>query len=163
MSRSLAVAITLLFGLATACGGDKSTTEPDQTTNLVTNGTFKATINGTSWSAANRVVVNKGATNIVAIAAASPTYFFNFALTPLTGPGSFSLAFGNTTSGSQVTAGTTSGQGWSTVGQGSTGSVVITSYTSTRIAGTFSFDAAALPGLASGVLHVTNGSFDITY
>jgi hypothetical protein len=162
MHRSLVLPIVVL-ALATACGDTSSTTEPDQTTNLVTNGTFRATINGTAWSAANRVVVNKGSNNTVAIAAVSPTYFFNFVLTPLTAPGTFSLTFANTTSGSQVTGGTTSGQGWSTVAQGSTGSVVITTYTATRIAGTFSFDAAAIAGGATGLLRVTNGSFDITY
>ena len=160
--RSLVAPAVISLALATACGGSSdSTTEPTQT-NVVANGTFRASVNGSAWSPAGRVAVNKSTNNIVAIAAVSSTYTISLALTPLTAPGTFSLNFGNTT-GSLAIVSSAGGQGWSTVAQGSTGSVVITTYTASRIAGTFSFDAVGISGGATGTLHVTNGTFDVTY
>jgi hypothetical protein len=53
------------------------------------------------------------------------------------------------------------GQSWGTSLQGGTGSITITSYAAGRVAGTFAFDA---PSTASGgTLHVTNGSFNVTF
>ena len=146
--------------LAVACGGSDST-EPTQTTNQLTNGSFSATINGTAWSAAGRAAVSKSGT-IVAIAAVSPTYTISFALSPLTAPATFNLAYLNS-SASLAIVSQASGQGWTTFAQGGTGTVVVTTYTASRIAGTFSFDAAATSGGATGIMHVTNGAFDITY
>jgi len=74
--------------------------------------------------------------------------------------GTFSL---NTGQLNLVNISSATGQTWSTVAPGSTGSIVITTYTANRIAGTFSFTAAALSGGATGTLTVTNGSFDVTF
>ena len=155
--------LAFAFALGTACGGDKAeTTDPTGgATGTVTNGTFRATVNGTSWSANGAVAVSKSTGNIVAIVATSLTYTIAFGISQLTAPGTFSL---NAAAGSAIaTVSTgTAGQSWSTVSPGGTGSVVITTYTANRIAGTFSFTAAALSG-TTGALTVTNGSFDVTF
>jgi hypothetical protein len=163
MRRLLAPSL-LALALAAACGGDKSssTTEPGQTTNLVTNGTFSATINGTAWSAVGRVAVSKS-NNLVAIAAVSPTYAISFGLSPLTAPGTFTLAYLNPAGSLAIISQSATGGGWTTFAQGGTGTAVITTYTATRIAGTFSFDAVAISGGATGTTRVTNGTFDVTY
>ena len=163
MHRCVALTGAVALALAGACGGDKSSTVtgPTGTTGTVTNGTFRATINGTSWSAAGGVGVSRQTTsNIVAVAAVSSTYTIAFGISNLTAPGTFSLNTGQLNL-ANVSAAT--GQGWSTVAPGGTGSIVITTFTANRIAGTFSFTAAPLSGGATGTLTVTNGSFDLTY
>lgn len=162
MRRCFAVPGAFVLALATACGSDKSsTTEPTQTTNLVTNGSFGATINGTAWSAVSRVAVSRSTTNnIVAIAAGSSTYTLTFGIGPVTAAGNFSLNFGQP-SIAIISAAT--GQGWTTATQGGTGSITITTFTANRIAGSFSFEAVPITGGATGTVRVTNGSFDVTY
>lgn len=164
MRRRVALTGALALALATACGGDKAstTTEPTGgTTGTVTNGTFRATINGTSWSANGAVGVSRTTTNnIVAVAAVSPTYTIAFGISQLTAPGTFSLNAGQLNLANVSAA---AGQSWSTVAAGGTGSIVITTFTANRIAGTFSFTAAALSGGATGTISITNGSFDVTY
>jgi hypothetical protein len=163
MRRLVVLTGVFAFALATACGGDKAetTTGPTGGTGTVTNGTFKATINGTSWGAASAVGVSRSG-NIVAVAAVSPTYTLAFGISnlALNQTGTFSL---NTGQLNLVNISTAAGQTWSTVAPGSTGSIVITTYTANRIAGTFSFTAAALSGGATGTLTVSNGSFDVTF
>ena len=162
--------LTLLFSLAVvavaaaACGGSDST-GPTETTNLVTNGSFSARINGTAWSALGRVSVIPSS-SLLTMAGASGTYVITFGLGPFTGPGTYSLVYDPlakppTVSQAIVLLG---GQSWGTSVQSGTGSVTITTYTGNRIAGTFSFDApsAAASG-AGGTIHVTNGSFDVTF
>lgn len=164
MRRRGALPGALVLALATACGGDKSSTESTQPANLVTNGSFSATINGTAWSAIGRVAVNKTSTTndpLVAIAAGSTTYTISsFGIGPVTGPGTFSLNF-QQPAVAVIQAAT--GQGWTTAVPGGTGTITITTYSANRIAGTFSFDAVPFTGGATGVVHVTNGAFDITF
>jgi hypothetical protein len=141
-----------------ACGGDSTEPAP----NLVTNGSFSAIINGTAWSAVGPVLVTKTAKNTaVAIVSVSPTYGISLAISPLTTPGTFSLAFLNPGSVGFISSST--GAGWTTLAQGGTGTATVTMYTANRIAGTFSFDAVPSSGGASGTVRVTNGAFDITY
>jgi hypothetical protein len=161
--RRLAITGAFALALATACGGDKDSTTapPGGTTGTVTNGTFRATINGTSWSANGAVGVSRTTTNnIVAVAAVSATYTIAFGISNLTAPGTFSL---NTGQLNLANVSAAAGQSWSTVAPGGSGSIVITTFTANRIAGTFSFTAAALSGGATGTVTVTNGSFDVTY
>jgi hypothetical protein len=156
--RRTIVELLVAASFMAACGGDSTEPAP----NLVTNGTFSATINGTAWSAVGVVTVSKTAKNsAVAIVSASPTYGISFALSPVTNPGTFSLAFLN--AGSVAFISSSTGAGWSTLAQGGTGTVTITTYTANRIAGTFSFDAVPSSGGAAGTVRVTNGAFDITY
>ena len=162
MRRFSIVQSLVLVAFASACGGSGDSTAPNQTGNLVTNGSFRATIGGTAWSAAGRAVATQSG-GLLTIAGASGTYAISFGIGPFTGPGTYSLVYAPsdnppTVSQAIVVQGS---QSWGTSVQGGTGSVVITAYTATRIAGSFSFDAPTASG-AGGTLHVTNGSFDFT-
>jgi len=78
-----------------------------------------------------------------------------------TAPGTFSLNFGNTIGGIAIVS--KQSQGWVTYAQGGTGSVSVTTLTAHHVVGTFAFDAVGSSGGATGVMHVTNGKFDITF
>jgi hypothetical protein len=158
--RRTALVVLMSSMIGAACGGSSYSTTPVIPTNLVTNGTFTATVNGTAWGALGRVIVTHPTANSVAMSAPSATYAFVFALLNVTGPTTVSLVSAPS-NGSQVTIGSAGQGGWSTGQAGGTGSVVITALTATHIAGTFSFDAPPVSG--SGILHVTNGAFDLTY
>jgi len=165
MRRPSISKLLVLSLLSAACGGDKTTTDPGNGTgggvNTVTNGSFSATINGAAWSPTGRVAVSKSGT-VVAIAAVSlNSYVVSLAIGNVA-TGTFSLNYLNQTASLAIVS-NASGQGWTTFTQGGTGTLTITTYTASRIAGTFSFDAAPTSGGATGTLHVTNGSFDITY
>lgn len=162
MRRFAIVQSLILAAFAGACGGSGDSTGPTQTGNLVTNGSFKATIGGTAWSAVGRAVASQSG-GLLTIAGASGTYVISFGIGPFTGPGTYSLVYApsaNPPTASQAIV-VQGNQSWGTSVQGGTGSVVITTYTATRIAGAFSFDAPTASG-AGGTLHVTNGSFDFT-
>ena len=77
---------------------------------------------------------------------------------PDTGPGTFTIATGNA-----VSAGVTEGTSSWVAGSGfGSGSITVTSLTSTRVEGTFAFTVEASPG-SSGTRSVTNGSFAIDF
>ena len=59
MRRFSIVHSLVLVAFAGACGGSGDSTAPNQTGNLVTNGSFRATIGGTAWSAAGRAVATQ--------------------------------------------------------------------------------------------------------
>jgi hypothetical protein len=146
----------------TACGA-ATVSDLGTSTNLVTNGHFSATVNGTAWSALGRVPVTRPTANSVGMLAGSTTYGMTFTILNITGPGTFSLN-NAPSNGNQVIASNINQSGWATGQTGGTGSVVITAFSATHIAGTFSFDATPIPGTpATGTLHVTNGSFDLTF
>jgi hypothetical protein len=164
----------LFFGLAllvggVACGGDKSsTTEPNGNgqTPTATNGTFSATIGNVNWGAQGTVTVSRQAGNFIGITGSgligtNNAYAVVLVLANATGPGTFSLS-GNT-SGSSLIIGGSTGGGWGTGFNGGTGSVTITTLTTNRIVGTFTADAVAGSGGATGTLQVRNGKIDITF
>jgi len=162
MQRLARVALGVLIVELSACGGSSVST-PVLPTNLVTNGAFTATVNGTSWGALGRVVVTRPTANSVSLFAVSTTYGFSFALLNVTGPTTVSLA-NSPSNGSQVIASGPGQGGWATGQTGGTGSVVITALTANHITGTFSFDATPIPSTpTTGTLHVTNGVFDLSY
>ena len=164
--RRIAIMNSLaVLGFAAACGGGSDSTGPTQTTNLVTNGSFSANVNGTAWSAVGRVAVSRSGT-LLTIASVSGTYVITFGIGPFSGPATFSLVYAplaNPPSASQAIV-LLGSQAWGTSVQGGTGTVTITTYTASRVAGTFGFDApSAASSGAGGTLRVTNGSFDVTY
>lgn len=125
---------------------------------------LSATLNGTSFNGADVVgtyqVLNGGT---LTIAAGNNTRSVSLNLVQVAGTGTFPLS--NTIpfrslgvgvfNGSQVISNHTSSAA------GSSGSVTITSFTSTRIKGTFNGVLTPLQGQATGNMTVTNGSFDI--
>ncbi len=153
------VAISLLTFAAAACGGGSTTSTGSQATGLI-NGTFVATINGTAWSATGRVVVEPSTANTLLISATSSTYTIGLTIVgPVVG-NSFSLQpqTGVLTSSAFLT---NSGNTWTTSLPGATGTLLLTTYTSSRVAGTFSFTPLGAQG--SPAASVTAGSFDVTY
>jgi len=147
--------------MATGCGGGSS---PDLTgTNNIGNnssGPLSATIDGIAWASPTPAAIYKN--NIVSVAGIDLglTASVGFA-TGVNGPGVYSLSYRNQLAG----VGTVSkvGQGWTSGLQGGTGTLNLTTLTTNHVAGTFSFDAVPASGGATGVLHVTNGKFDITF
>ena len=133
-------------------------------TNLVTNGTFTANMNGTAWGALGRVVVSRPTANSVSFFAVSTTYGLTIILLNVTGPTTVSLV-NAPSNGSQAIRQFDLDRAVGATGQtGGTGSVVITALTANHITGTFSFDASPVAGTpATGTFHVTSGAFDLSY
>lgn len=164
MRRTAFLKSLAMLAFTVACGGGSDSTGPTQTTNLVTNGSFRANVNGTAWSAVGRVAVSQSGSLLV-IAAVSGTYVFSFGIGPFSGPGTFSLVYAplaNPPTASQAIVSLGS-QSWGTSIQGGTGSIVITTYAAGHVAGAFSFDAPSAASGGGAGLHVTNGSFDVTF
>lgn len=150
MIRSLARGL-LLVGLLAACGGDAN--GPG---NPFLNGTFEARINGADFDAVLATVVDLG--GLVAVVAgneAEDALSFSW---EDAGPGTYTIGGGATTQ-SYYSVGAAE---WSAGdGQGS-GSLVITTRTATRMAGTFAFVLEPTPGSgATGTRTVTQGSFNL--
>lgn len=130
--------------------------------NLVTNGSFTAAIDGAGWSAAGSVsVVNKGDDNIV-VTAVSTTYNMTLSLAHATMVDDYPLILPSIF-GSSANLTNASGARWATGALGATGSVTVTTFTASRIAGTFAFAGAPITGGAVSLMHVTRGTFDVTY
>jgi len=75
--------------------------------------------------------------------------------------GAYDLGMGGTNVGGSAQISDLTGKAWSTPLSGAAGTVTITTLTPTRIAGTFSFDADAFFGGATGTKTVTQGQFDM--
>ena len=130
--------------------------------------TLTMTANGSAFNGAfaqaslNTISGSPG--QFLVIASSNSTRGFGITLSGVTGPGTYAL--GNTSTVtrqmqfsfvSNVLANT-----WSSIGPGSSGSVIITSMTSTRIKGTFSGVLGPAPGFSSpGTATIANGVFDI--
>jgi hypothetical protein len=160
--RRLEPRLCLVLALTTACGGGgSSSTAPP--TNLVTNGTFAATLNGTRWSALGKVVVSRPTSTSLAFFATSTTYAMTGVVLNVTGPGSTSLV-SSPSNGSQWAVSQVGPYGWSTGITGGTGTFVVTALSATHVAGTFTFDAPSESGTkATTTLHVTSGTLDLTF
>ena len=130
--------------------------------------TLSTTASGATYNAAfvqaNINTISGSAGNLVIVNSSNTARAFGFTLSNVTGPGTYAL--GNTPTVtrqmqfsfvSNVLANT-----WSSLGPGSSGSVIITSMTSTRIKGTFSGVLGPAPGFSSaGTATIANGVFDI--
>jgi hypothetical protein len=164
--------ITLALGSLGACGGGGGS---DPSPGGPAGGdTLRATIQGQAWAAdAGRLVVQDASTasapgslRISGSQIASPTSFVTLRidLAFIGGPGTLPLGVnGLTTAGGG--GGVDSQQGttaefWATQLSGAAGTATITSLSATRVAGTFAFTAAALPG-TTGSRTVTAGTFDV--
>jgi Family of unknown function (DUF6252) len=166
-----------LTALTVACGGGNTPTSPSLPSlpslpsgptgiTLLTRGTVRATVDGVQWeSSAPFASVGPsftGLSPVLTVSASAP----GSALTVLfTVP----AVAGNYESGSSNFANftLTEGQGriWSVSPfiASTRGTLTITTAAATRVAGTFSFTAAAAaPGLTPATRTVTNGTFDVS-
>jgi len=155
--RALSLAL-LLLSTASGCGSDDSPTGPEELT-LEGPASLVARIDGdafvsefaTAGRAADQVFINAGAGGSRAIG-------FTF---PDQGTGTFSIGEGRA-----VSVGLSIGSGKWVAGQGlGSGTIEVTTFTETRIAGTFSFVVVTQGGgLGSPITRdVTDGSFDIEF
>jgi uncharacterized protein DUF6252 len=146
---------------ASGCGSSGTSTLDPNLGGFLTNGTFKATINGAAWSPIGTVIVSRLAGGLT-LSATSTTYVMSIVVLNVTGPGTFTLnASVHNGSHAAVSA---AGQGaWETGNAGGTGSVVVTTLTSNHAVGTFTFDAPPNGTSTSSTLHVTSGTFDLTF
>jgi hypothetical protein len=147
---------------AIGCGGSdsKGVTNPNP---QQTAGTMSARIDGVTWTAvavtvavnANGIIISGASSNGIGMAVGASRLL-----------GTATQTFGAGGNFSALATMTTGTQSWSATGvQGtnSSGSVTLTTLTATRAVGTFTFNAAALAGGATGTKVVTSGVFDVTF
>lgn len=160
---STVVAALALIG-ASACGGgsDGGPTGTNGNGTATGDGGMSATINGTAWRSTKSGDRASKSGTIYAVVGLNVPYTISLGIAGLTGPGTvnLSLATGN---GSNAIIASSTGGGWGTAFNGGTGTITVTTLTANRIVGTFSFDAPAGSGNATGTLQVRNGKFDVTF
>jgi hypothetical protein len=153
--RLVPTAALAFLAFAAACGSD-GPTDPD--VDDLANGSFSARIDGNNFNATAAAVVSSG--GIVSIGGGNASgQTLGFAWLG-TGTGTYTIG---TTIGTVGTH-TFSGKTWSASSAQGSGSIVLTTRTSNRVAGTFSFvlqpDAASG---ATGTRTITQGRFDLTF
>ena len=123
---------------------------------------LSATLNGTSFNAADVAATYSSTNGTFAIAATNNTRNVSITLTGVTGTGTFALSSSAPIRSMGVTgySGTQVTSQHASAFAGSSGSVVVTTFSATRIKGTFSAVLAPGPG-TTGNLTITNGTFDV--
>ena len=172
ISRVVAGVVLTVVWLGTACGGDGVPDPPDDGGNNNAS-PMSATIDGQSWKASAMT----GAATALQFAPVSGGYILTgfdvtgaglpgtslvFTINNISGPGTYPLG----TDAVSVYGGfagvvAANGQQWTTPLTGAAGTITVTALTTTRIAGSFNFSAAASGGGATGTRTVTNGTFDL--
>jgi hypothetical protein len=160
--RSIAPFLGLL--LITACSGGDGPTGPNPPP-PGGNASFTASVDGQGWTSAaalTNVTAAQSGTYIISgsVLTGASTRAITLNLMNIPGPGTYPLGTGAGVSGGSAIYAESAG-GWGTPLSGEAGTINITTLTATRIAGTFSFTAAASAGGATGTRTVTNGTFDL--
>lgn len=158
--------LTILAAIVatTACGGSSSTTSPSGGGQASGKGTLTATIDGVAYTGTiNSATLQSSGLLNIASNSSDLTRSVNFAVQPAA-VGTFSGASSAiqlnviTTSGGAVTG------SWLTSLNFGSGSLTITSLSSTGVSGTFAFTAVpATASTPSGNKVVTNGAFTATF
>jgi hypothetical protein len=159
--RRSAVLAVFAIVVGSACGGDKSTGPKTG----VGDGNMSATINGVAWRSAksgDRANRTNNFIAVVGLSVSNPIYTISLGIGTISGPGTVNLDLTAGGNGSEAIISNTNG-GWGTAFTGGKGTITVTTLTATRIVGTFSFDAPAGSGNATGVLQVRNGQFDVNF
>jgi hypothetical protein len=141
-----------------ACGGGDKTTGPVNP--ALRNGSMSARIDGNSWAASTALVAqfNGGILSIAGTDGSSRSV--GFAVSTNTTAGTHTIGPTGPTNGLLVEG----PRSWLAVGTQGSGSVTITSISTTRAVGTFTFTLMANSGSgATGSRSVTQGAFDVTY
>lgn len=171
MRRMLARALVVVALFALGCGGDDDPANPNDDNGGGGGGggdkLFTATIDGTAWTATESTVqVTGGADPRLATITITGININNgigviLTLSIISGPGPYLLGVNPASNAGGTGSVIVTPDTWMTPFSGAAGSVVITTRTATRIAGTFEFDASPLvPGPPD--VDVTAGEFDIT-
>jgi hypothetical protein len=162
--RTVSVGFALL-AIAAACGGSDSTSPNNTNNQHVTNGTFTAQINGTTWNAIGTASVTKSSSNFLVFSGAGPfgatTYALSFAIGGATGAGTYSLTYLNQSASTLIVV--SPSNTWSSYVNGGSGTLTLTTLTANHIVGTFSADVAPGSSTTTGTLQIRNGQFDLTF
>jgi hypothetical protein len=153
--------------LTVACGSSPAAPDTSSTTPTSVSSPMSAVIAGSAWNSLPQVGVTYiPSGNFLSVNGTdtsgtpnSSTRTIGITVSSIPGPGTYSINQGNQ---AQVTQGN---QTWQAGGNsGGSGTIVVTSLSTHRVAGTFSFGANAVAGTgATGTKSVTNGVFDVSY
>jgi hypothetical protein len=156
----------LISALAAVACSDSYGTNPNTNPNI--HGTFYAVVNGSMVFTPNHTLnATHNASNQVVIAAVHRTSNFSrrfdIALPNVIGPGTYTISAANT--GSRATYSESnlvlfSDESWQAGPNGGSGELTISTLTSTRVVGSFTFTAPSSSG-TTGAISVTEGEFDI--
>lgn len=157
MPQSRVLASFTALALLAGCGGGGN----EDLTGPSSNGTMSATINGTAWSATTVTQASR-AGNVLTIGGSNPSWQLLLTIPNVTAPGTYTVAAtGGTMQLVQANAG---GAAWTASMLGGTGSLTVTTLSSTRAVGTFTFTGNATAGTpAGGTRNVTAGQFDVRF
>jgi len=148
-NRTGALMVMACAATIVGCSGSSDSTD--------TSAPMSAKINGVAWAAIGQPAFTYSA-NALSVAAFDLTYTITFSITGITAPGTYSI-------GTQPVVlfivSKAPSSGWNTFGAGATGTLTVTTFTATHVAGTFSFSAVPQNG-TTGAMVVTQGAFDIT-
>ena len=127
-------------------------------------GTFSAVINGQAWNPAPFTISGRASaggqftfSGATAAGVALSLTFYHIGA-----PGTYPLGVGGTVPGGSAALSIPPAAWWTAL-SGNSGSVVVSTVTPSRIAGTFSFAAKPLSAGATGEKTVTQGQFDISF
>ena len=166
MKRISAMIASIALIALNACGGDDggpTGTNGNNNNGAVTgDGNITATINGVAWRSLKSGDRGSRSGQFYGIVGVNTNYNITLGIGNLTGPATVSLDLAAGGNGSSAIVANTTG-GWGTAFQGGTGTITVTTLTTNRIVGTFSFDAKPGSGSATGTLQVRNGKFDVTF
>jgi len=153
------LAASLVLLALNACGGDSG--GPTGTNTNLGDGSMTAAINGTAWRSTKAGDKGSHSGTIYAVVGLNTSYTIALGIAGLTAPGTVDLSLSSGNGSTAIVSNTTGA--WGTAFNGGSGTITVTTLTANRIAGTFSFDAPAGSGNATGTLQVRNGQFDVTF
>lgn len=159
--------LLILFALglfAAGCSDDDNPVDPGTVNNAMS-----AKVDGQQWSADQSAITVTGnaatprqGTISISGTRITPQLNITLVLSFITGPGTYPLGVSIVSNAGGTGLVTNPPNTWLTPLSGEAGTVTISTRTDSRIAGTFAFVAAELPGSSSGATIVTEGHFDIT-
>jgi hypothetical protein len=159
-ARAVRLGALVAFAVLAGCGGGDATGPDGDGPVLVS-----ASVDGKAWvsnaqGGQERATLSAPGLYILQGAQLEGSSSIVITLYNVRGPANYPLGVNATTVGGTAIF-VESGRGWSTPLSGAAGTVTITELTSSRIVGTFSFNAEAISGGATGVRAVTGGRFDM--
>jgi Family of unknown function (DUF6252) len=151
--------LVLLTGGFSACGSPTENTRGVDTTAAAS--TISATIDGVPWSAIASTARLSGSGNFDVFVNPEPnsnSISFTLQLFSVTTPGTYPLGVSRSMIGGTADV-IREGRAWSTTQESPGGSVTLTEVSTTRIAGTFSFQADPMLGVTGSTLTFRDGRF----
>lgn len=154
--------LILVLTLAAGCGGDDDNpTSPGGGNGGGTGGVkMSATVDGTAWQAFTATAINNSGVIAIGSSNASGEIGIGFGFQDA-GPGTYTIGPGQIATANVISL---DGTGWVANDARGSGSIVVTTLTADRIAGTFEFTAMRTVGTGNPATRVvTDGSFDLEF